>query len=216
MKISDLFSAEMEPDLNKWVGKFTTLGDLFSAIPQLYARLESQNVQGIVEDGAIIVGPVHIGIGSVVRGQAVICGPAIVGTNTRVDHHAEIQAGTFIGSKCVIGHSCSIIKSMVMSNVGISAGAFIRNSVIGFGSVVGPGAALGADEVEGSIGSASQMSKIGAILGDYAVIGANSSLKPGTIVGSRTIIGEGVLAHGTYEPNQSVTLSQALEIKARS
>src|SRR4051812_44917925 len=103
MKISELFSAEMEPDLNKWVGKFTTLGDLFSAIPQLYARLESQNVQGIVEDGAIIVGPVHIGIGSVVRGQAVICGPAIVGTNTLVDHHAEIQAGTFIGSKCVIG-----------------------------------------------------------------------------------------------------------------
>ena len=23
MKVSDLFSAEMEPDLNKWVGKFT-------------------------------------------------------------------------------------------------------------------------------------------------------------------------------------------------
>ena len=45
MKISDLFSAEMEPDLNKCVGKFTTLSDLFSAIPQLYARLESQNIE---------------------------------------------------------------------------------------------------------------------------------------------------------------------------
>ena len=66
MKVSDLFSAEMEPDLNEWVGKFTTPGDLFSAIPQLYARLESQNIQGIVEDGAIIFGPVHIGMGSVV------------------------------------------------------------------------------------------------------------------------------------------------------
>jgi NDP-sugar pyrophosphorylase family protein len=215
MKISDLFSAQMEPDLNKWVRKFTTLADLFSAIPQLYAKLESQNVQGIVEDGAIILGPVHIGIGSVVRGQAIIRGPAIVGTNTIVDHHAEIQAGTFIGSKCLIGHSCSIVNSMVMSNVGISAGAFIRNSVIGFGSVVGPGAALGADEVEGSIGSVSQMSKIGAVLGDYAVVGANSIVKPGTVIGSRTIIGEAVVAHGLYEPNQSVMPSQALEIKAR-
>jgi NDP-sugar pyrophosphorylase family protein len=216
MKVSDLFSAEMEPDLNKWVGKFTSLDDLFSAMPQLYARLESQNIEGIVEDGAVIVGPVHIGIGSVVHGQAIIHGPAIVGTNTLVDHHAEIRAGTFIGSKCVIGHGCSIIKSMVMSNVSISAGAFIRNSVIGFGSVVGPGATLGADEVERSIGSVSQMSKIGAVLGDYAVVGANSSIKPGTIVGSRTMIGEGVLARGIYESNQSVTLSQALEIKARS
>jgi UDP-N-acetylglucosamine diphosphorylase / glucose-1-phosphate thymidylyltransferase / UDP-N-acetylgalactosamine diphosphorylase / glucosamine-1-phosphate N-acetyltransferase / galactosamine-1-phosphate N-acetyltransferase len=217
MKVSDLFSAEMEPDLNKWLGKFTTLSDLFSAMPQLYARLETQNIQGIIEDGAVIVGPVHIGMGSVVRGQAIIRGPAIVGNNTVVDSHAEIRAGAFIGSKCVIGHSCSIIKSMVMSNVNISAGAFIRNSVIGFGSVVGPGAALGADEVEGSLGSVSQtLSELGVALGDYAVIGANSSIKPGTVVGSRTIIGEGVLAHGIYEPNQTVTLSQALEIKPRS
>ena len=63
MKVSDLFSAEIEPDLNKWVRKFTTLSDLFSAMPQLYAKLESQNIQGIVEDGAVIVGPVHIGHG---------------------------------------------------------------------------------------------------------------------------------------------------------
>src|SRR5262245_27009079 len=216
MKVSDLFFAEMEPDLTKWLDKFTTPSDLFSAMPQLYARLESQNIQGIVEEGAVIVGPVHIGMGSVVHGQAIIRGPAIVGNNTVVDSHAEIRAGTFIGSKCVIGHSCSIIKSMVMSNVSISADAFIRNSVIGFGSVVGPGAALGADEVESSISLVSRTSEIGAVLGDYAVIGANSSIKPGTIVGSRTIIGEGVLAHGIYEPNQFVTLSQALEIKVRS
>ena len=57
--------------------------------------------------------------------------------------------------------------------------------------------------------------KLGAVLGDYAVVGANSSIKPGTVVGSRTIIGEGVVAHGIYESNQTVTLSQALEIKTR-
>ena len=215
MKVSDLFSAEIEPDLNKWVRKFTTLGDLFSAMPQLYARLESQNIQGIVEDGAILVGPVHIGMGSIVHGQAIIRGPAIVGNNTVVDSHVEIRAGAFIGSKCVIGHSCSIIKSMIMSNVNISAGAVIRNSVIGCGSVVGPAAVLGPDEIEG-LGSVSQsLSKLGVVLGDYAVVGANSSIKSGTVVGSRTIIGEGVLAHGIYEPNQTVTLSQTVEIKPR-
>ena len=186
-------------------------------MPQLYARLELQNIEGIVEDGAVIVGPVHIGMGSVVHGQAIIRGPAIVGNNTVVDSHAEIRAGTFIGSNCVIGHGCSIIKSIVMGNVNVSAGACIRNSIVGFGSVVGPGAALGADEVEGSLGSMSQtLPKLGAVLGDYAVVGANSSIKPGTVVGSRTIIGEGVVAHGIYESNQTVTLSQALEIKTRA
>jgi UDP-N-acetylglucosamine diphosphorylase / glucose-1-phosphate thymidylyltransferase / UDP-N-acetylgalactosamine diphosphorylase / glucosamine-1-phosphate N-acetyltransferase / galactosamine-1-phosphate N-acetyltransferase len=217
MKVSDLFSAEMEPDLDKWLGNFTSLSDLFSAIPQLYARLETQNIQGIVEDGAVIVGPVHIGVGSVVHGQAIIRGPAIVGNDTVVDSHAEIGSASFIGSKCVIGHSCSIIKSMVMNNVNISAGVFIRNSVIGFGSFIGPGAVLGAEEVEGSLESVSQTpSKLGVVLGDYAVVGANSSIKSGTVVGTRTIIGEGVLARGIYEPNQTVTLTQALEIKPRS
>ena len=216
MKVSDLFSAEMEPDLKKWVGKFKTLSELFSALPELYARLELQNIHGIVEDGAIIVGPVHIGMGSVVHGQAIIRGPAIVGNNTVVHSHAQIGAGAFIGSKCVIGHSCLIIKSIVMSNVNISAGAFIRSSVIGFGGVVGPGAALGADEVERSLDLESQTQKLCVVLGDYAVVGANSGIKLGTVVGSRTIIGEGVIAHGIYEPNQTVTLSQALEIKPRS
>jgi hypothetical protein len=69
MKVSDLFSAEMEPGLNDWVRKFDLLGDLFSAMPQLYANLRAQNVQGIIEDGAIIIGAVHIGMGSVVHAQ---------------------------------------------------------------------------------------------------------------------------------------------------
>jgi len=217
MKPSDLFSAEMERDLTNWVGKFASVDDLFSAMPQLYANLRTQNIQGIVEDGAVIVGAVHIGIGAIVHAQAIVRGPAIVGNNTVIDSHAEIRAGSFIGSNCAIGHSCSIVESMVMGKVNVGSGAFIRNSVLGFGSIVGPGASLGAEEIERSLGLASKSSsKIGVVLGDYAVVGANSSVKPGTIVGSRTILGEGVLAGGTYEPNQMVTLSQALEYKPRS
>jgi NDP-sugar pyrophosphorylase family protein len=217
MKVSDLFSAEMEPDLNDWVRKFASLGDLFSAMPQLYANLRAQNIQGIVEDGAMIVGAVHIGTGSVVYERAIIRGPAIVGNDTFIGSHTEIRPGSFIGSNCVIGHSCSIVESMLMSNVNVCSGAFIRNSVLGVGSVVGPGAVLGAEEVNRSSGCALQSSsKVGAVLGDYAVAGANSSIKTGTVVGSRTIIGEGVVASGTYEPNQTVRLRQALEIKTRS
>jgi NDP-sugar pyrophosphorylase family protein len=217
MKPSDLFSAEMERDLTNWVGKFALVDDLFSAMPQLYANLRTQNIQGIVEDGAVIVGAVHIGIGAVVHAQAIVRGPAIVGNNAVIDSHVEIRAGSFIGSHCAIGHSCSIIESMIMGKVNIGSGAFIRNSVLGFGSIVGPGAVLGAEEIERSLGLVSESSsKIGVILGDYAVVGANSSVKPGTIVGSRTILGEGVLAGGIYEPNQMVTLRQALDYKPKS
>jgi UDP-N-acetylglucosamine diphosphorylase / glucose-1-phosphate thymidylyltransferase / UDP-N-acetylgalactosamine diphosphorylase / glucosamine-1-phosphate N-acetyltransferase / galactosamine-1-phosphate N-acetyltransferase len=216
MKISDLFSAEMEPALNEWMRKFTSPRDLFLAIPQLFATLTSQNIQGNIEEGAVIDGPVHIGSGSVVHAQAIIRGPCIVGQDTAINSHTEIQSGSFIGSKCVIGHGCSIIQSMVMDNALIGAGAFVRNSIIGSGCIVGPGAALGAVEAEQARGPASQTPlRVGAILGDCAVVGANGTIKPGTIIGAHTIIGEGVLAEGTYEPNQKITFKPALDIKRR-
>jgi NDP-sugar pyrophosphorylase family protein len=213
MKVSDLFSAELEPVLNEWMRHFTSPDDLFLAMPQLYAKLKSVSIVGMFEDGVVLSGPVHIGKGAVVHAQAIIHGPSIVGPDTVIDSHAEIRSGCFIGSKCVIGHSCSIIKSMVMNNTKIGAGAFIRNSIIGSGSVVGPGAALGPVEVDRA--SAMTSSTIGAVLGDYAVIGANSTIKSGSIIGSRTIIGAGVLASGTYKSNQIVTLIPALNIEAR-
>ena len=216
MKVSDLFSAEAEPMLNEWMRNFTSPVDLFLAIPQLYAKLESQSIEGIIEDGAVLSGPVHIGRGALVHAQAIIHGPCIVGPDTVIGSHTEIRSGCFIGSNCVIGHSCSIIQSMVMNNTKISAGVFIRNSIIGFASVVGPGAAIGPLEVERASATSSQTPlRVGAVLGDYAVVGANSTIKSGTVIGSRTVVGEGVLASGIYESNKTVTLIPALDIKAR-
>src|SRR5262245_37909411 len=144
MHVCDLFSEKMEPALDVWIRRFTSPAELFAAIPQLFARLRSQNIEGTVEDGATIVGPVHIGAGSLVQCQAVIRGPAILGTYTVVNSHAEILPLCFIGSNCTIGHGCSLIESMLMNNAVVGHAAFIRNSIIGFGSVVGPCAALGA------------------------------------------------------------------------
>jgi NDP-sugar pyrophosphorylase family protein len=204
MNVSDLFSAEMEPALNDWIRQFASPADLFAAIHQLYAKLDSSNIQGDIEDGATVIGPVHIGMGSVVRTQAMIRGPVIVGNNTVVNSHSEIQPGCFIGSKCVVGHGCSIIESMLMNNVILWPGAFVRDSVIGFESIVGPSAVLGAELIHLSKNASRTSLELGVFLGDYSAVGANSTLKPGTIVGPHTIIGEAVLAEGLYDSGQTV------------
>jgi UDP-3-O-[3-hydroxymyristoyl] glucosamine N-acyltransferase len=214
MKVSDLFYEEMEPALNEWIKRFTSPEELFAAIPQLYAKLRSQNIQGDVEDGAVIIGPVHVNTGAVVRAQAIIRGPAIVGTDTVVSSHAEIQRGCFIGSKCIIGHGCTIIESMVMNNTIVWPVAFIDHSVIGLGSIIGPGAVLGAKGLERAPAIPKASTNFGVILGDRSSVGANSILKPGTVVGPRTIIGEAVLAEGTYGPDQIITVSQKIQIGA--
>jgi UDP-N-acetylglucosamine diphosphorylase / glucose-1-phosphate thymidylyltransferase / UDP-N-acetylgalactosamine diphosphorylase / glucosamine-1-phosphate N-acetyltransferase / galactosamine-1-phosphate N-acetyltransferase len=199
MKVSDLFSAEMEPPLNDWLRRFASPTDVFAGMHQLFTNLSSQNIQGTIEDGATIIGPVHIGIASIVRSQAIIRGPAIVGSETIVNSHAEIQPGCFLGSKCVIGHGCSIIESMLMNNAVVWPGAFIRNSVIGFGGVVGPGAVLGAERPEFSKKQSPTSRELGVVLGDYSAVGANSTLKPGTVLGSGVIVGDGIVAEGLYE-----------------
>jgi len=168
MKVSDLFSAEMEPALNDWLRRFTSPTDLFAGMHQLFTNLSSQNVQGTIEDGATIIGPVHIGMASIVRSQAIIRGPVIVGSETIVSSHAEIQPGCFLGSKCVIGHGCSIIESMLMNNAVVWPGAFIRNSVIGFAGVVGPGAVLVAERLELSKKQSPTSRELGVVLGDYS------------------------------------------------
>jgi NDP-sugar pyrophosphorylase family protein len=215
MKVPDLFSADLEPVLNAWIRKFTSLEDLFSALPQLYAGLTSPTIEGRVEETTLLSGPVHIASGAVVHAQAIIHGPCIVGPGAVINSHTEIRSG-YIGSQCVIGHSASIVQSMVMNNTKIGAGAFIRNSVIGFASVVGPGVAIGPIAADrASTANSHSSSTPGAFLGDYAVVGANSTIKSGTIIGTRTIVGEGVLTSGIYESNQIVTLIPTLDIKAR-
>src|SRR5262245_40253352 len=117
MNVSDLFSAQMEPALNDWLAKFKTLEELVGSSDQLFAKLSSQAIQGPIEDGASIVGPVHIGVGTVVRTQTIIRGPAIVGPDCIVDSHTQIQPGCFIGSNCTVGHGCFLQESMLMNNV---------------------------------------------------------------------------------------------------
>jgi NDP-sugar pyrophosphorylase family protein len=199
MKVSDLFSAEMEPVLNDWLRRFSSPADLFANMHQLFTNLSSQNIQGTIEDGAIITGPVHIGIGSIVRAQTIIRGPVIVGSETTVNSHAEIQPGCFIGSKCVIGHGCSIIESMLMNDTVVLPGAFIRNSVIGFAGVIGPGAVLGPEAPHFSKKQSPISRELAVVLGDYSAVGANSTVKSGTVLRSGVTVGDGVVAEGLYE-----------------
>ena len=201
VKTSDLFSAEMEPILMEWVAKLASPADLYASLPQLYAKLSTQNIQGKVEAGAIITGPVHIGEGSVVNPYAVICGPAILGNNVTVGSHAEIRDGSFIGSNCVLGHGCSIKHSMLMNRSQICHGVFVSNSILGFGSIVGPNAVLGPQESAPTGVDSSIPFPLGVVLGDYASVGASCVLRPGTIVGPRTVLSAGLVLAGIYEPD---------------
>jgi NDP-sugar pyrophosphorylase family protein len=214
MKVSDLFHAQMEPALSEWIRQFSSPLDLFASIHILFERLKLQRVEGAVEDGAIIIGPVHVGAGSVVHSHATIRGPVIIGPRAVVNGHSEIGPACYIGMQCIIGHGAYITESMLMNGVLVSPGAFVGRSVLGVGATVGPHAVIGHSELTPAARPFQSGSQLPTLLGDYSSVGASSTMNPGTVVGCRTSIGSGVVADGIYEANRSVTLTQKLEIQS--
>ena len=87
--------------------------------------------------------------------------------------------------------------------------------MIGFQSVIGSGAALEVVRPEMLNRTVCTSTVFGVFLGDHSVVRTNSTLKPGTIIGQRTIIGEGVLVDRMYGPDQIVSANQNVQVTPR-
>ena len=128
--------------------------------------------------------------------SAYIGGPCIIGKNTEIRHCAFIRGSALIGDNCVIGNSVEIKNSIIFDNSEVPHFNYVGDSILGFHSHMGAGSITsnvrsdrknivihneGNDITTG-------IRKIGAFLGDYAEIGCNTVLNPGTIVGKNSIV----------------------------
>ncbi len=127
---------------------------------------------------------------------AYIGAPAIIGEGSEIRHCAYIRGSAVVGKDCVIGNSCEVKNSIIFDGAQIPHFNYVGDSIIGYKAHLGAGAITsniksdkspivvkGADEnyVTGLI-------KMGAMIGDYAEIGCNSVLNPGTVIGRRTSV----------------------------
>lgn len=91
MEITGPYDSELEAELRHWLSRFRELSELYAGLAQLFANLNSQRLSGTVEDGASIIGAVHVGSETTVRAGAVIIGPAIVPDKVIVGSSVEIS-----------------------------------------------------------------------------------------------------------------------------
>jgi glucose-1-phosphate thymidylyltransferase len=108
--------------------------DILEANHLILDKMEGKN-EGIVEDGATVVGRVTIGKGTTVMGRSVIRGPSIVGENCKIGPNAYIGPYTAIGDRCVIA-AAEVDDSIVMEDTIIDVERKIVRSMIGKGSRV--------------------------------------------------------------------------------
>lgn len=127
---------------------------------------------------------------------AYLGGPCIIGANTEVRHGAFVRESALIGRDCVVGNSVEIKNAILFDGVQVPHYNYVGDSILGYHSHMGAGAITSNFKADGSeivlycgeqrIPTGRQ--KIGAMLGDYAEIGCNCVLNPGTMIGRETTV----------------------------
>lgn len=122
---------------------------------------------------------------------AYIGGPCIIDEDAEIRHCAYIRGKAIVGKSSIVGNSCEVKNAIIFDNVQVPHFNYVGDSVLGYRSHMGAGSVTSnvkSDKTLVSVRFDEEMiqtgrKKLGAMLGDFAEIGCNSVLCPGSIVG---------------------------------
>ena len=126
--------------------------------------------------------------------SAYIGGPCIIDENATVRQCAFIRGSAIVGNGTTVGNSTELKNVVLFNKVEVPHYNYVGDSVLGFHAHMGAGSITSnvkADKKNvvihcGEENMETGLRKIGAMLGDWADIGCNSVLNPGTIIGRHT------------------------------
>lgn len=174
------------------------------------------SIRGEVESGVVIIPPVEVGEGTVIKSGAYIIGPVKIGRNSRIGPNCFIRPYTSIGDNCHIGNAVEIKNSIIMDNSNAPHLNYVGDSIIGENCNLGAGtitANLRHDranikvEIKGKLENSGRH-KLGAIIGHGVKTGINVSIYPGRKIGSHSLIGPGVVVDKNVPPRTMLLLKQ--------
>ena len=187
IKITELF------DLTKtmasdYLDSFTYSFEALEGISELIVRLgESLDTDVYEKRGE----DVWVAKSAKVAPTAFLGGPCIIGEHTEVRHCAFIRGSALVGNGCVVGNSVELKNVIIFDDVQVPHYNYVGDSILGYHSHMGAGSITSnvkADKtnvvIKSETGSIETgLKKVGAFLGDYAEIGCNSVLNPGSVIG---------------------------------
>ncbi len=124
---------------------------------------------------------------------AYIGAPAIIGEESEVRHCAFIRGSALVGKNCVVGNSTELKNVILFDGVQVPHYNYVGDSILGYKAHMGAGSItsnLKSDKTQVVIHGETQeptgLKKVGAFLGDFADVGCNCVLNPGTVIGRHT------------------------------
>jgi len=180
--------------------------NLLEANERAMSSIESI-IEGDVEDGVRIHGPVKIAEGARVRSGVYIEGPVSIGPGSDIGPNCYIRPSTSIGSNVRVGNACEVKNSIIMDGTHVPHLSYVGDSIIGERCNLGAGtitANIRFDkenvkvEIKGKKIDTGRR-KLGVIMGDDVQTGINVSLMPGVKVGSGAWIAPGLTVNKDVE-----------------
>lgn len=192
--------------------------DLLEANRWVLVRMKPK-VNGIIENGAHLLGQITVAETARIRSGAYIEGPVYIEEESDIGPNCYIRPYTSIGKKVRIGNACEIKNSILMDHSHIGHLSYVGDSVIGEKCNLAAGTItanyrLDANTVKMMIKDKvadSGRRKLGAILGDNVKTGINALFMPGVKVGNDSWIGPNVLVQRDLPSRSIILLKQETE-----
>lgn len=128
--------------------------------------------------------------------SAQMTAPCIIGAETEVRHAAFLRGGVLLGKGCVVGNSTELKNSILFDGAKAPHFNYVGDSILGFNVHLGAGSITSNVKSDGSLIAIKDgknemktgLKKVGAFLGDFAEIGCNSVLNPGSVIGRNATV----------------------------
>lgn len=154
---------------------------------------------------------------------AYIAPPAIIGPRTEVRHCAFIRGSALVGADCVVGNSAELKNVILFDGVQVPHYNYVGDSILGYKAHMGAGAITSnvkADKTPVTVRYGGEiiktgLKKFGAVLGDFAEVGCNCVLNPGTVIGKNTSVYPLTACRGVY-PSGCIVKSTYEVIKRKN
>ena len=180
--------------------------NLLEANEKALSSMET-SIEGDVEDGVHVQGPVRIAEGARVRSGVYIEGPVCIGSGSDIGPNCYLRPSTCIGADVRVGNACEVKNSIIMDGTRVPHLSYVGDSVIGERCNLGAGtitANIRFDkknvkvEIKGEKIDSGRR-KLGVFIGDDVQIGINVNLLPGVKVGAGAWIAPGLTVHDDVE-----------------
>ena len=133
--------------------------------------------------------------------------PAIIGVGAEIRHGAFIRGNAVIGNGAVIGNSTEIKNAIIFDDVQLPHYNYVGDSILGYHAHLGAGVIISNLRLDKGMVKIHKngkkfntgLRKVGALVGDFAEIGCNSVLCPGTVIGKNARIFPLSLVSGTVK-----------------